>query len=113
MCVPGIDRPVPSVAGLRRAPRIQQHPAKETKNVSDTKLDTSWADSIELPPPGNMRAAGEAGAGVLLISSDLPEILHLPNRAYVMYRGELRAELPKNQINEQAVLGHFFEKQTV
>ncbi|MSO69290.1 MAG: sugar ABC transporter ATP-binding protein [Alphaproteobacteria bacterium] len=55
----------------------------------------------------------EAGAGVLLISSDLPEILHLPNRAYVMYRGELRAELPKNQINEQAVLGHFFEKQTV
>ena len=52
----------------------------------------------------------EAGAGVLLISSDLPEILHLPNRAYVMYRGELRAELAQNQINEQAVLGHFFEK---
>ena len=34
--------------------------------MSDTKLDTSWADSIELPPPGNMRAAGEAGAGVFI-----------------------------------------------
>lgn len=55
----------------------------------------------------------EAGAGILLISSDLPEILHLPNRAYVMYRGELRAELPQHQINEQTVLGYFFEKQTV
>ncbi len=55
----------------------------------------------------------EAGAGILLISSDLPEILHLTNRAYVMYRGELRAELPKAEISEQAVLGHFFEKQTV
>lgn len=54
----------------------------------------------------------EAGAGVLLISSDLPEILHLPYRAYVMYRGELRAELPQKDISEQAVLGHFFEKQS-
>ena len=35
----------------------------------------------------------EGGAGILLISSDLPEILHLTNRTYVMYRGELRAEL--------------------
>jgi ribose transport system ATP-binding protein len=54
----------------------------------------------------------EAGAGVLLISSDLPEILHLPYRAYVMYRGELRAELPQAEISEQIVLSHFFEKQT-
>jgi ribose transport system ATP-binding protein len=52
----------------------------------------------------------EAGAGVLLISSDLPEILHLPSRAYVMYRGELRAELSRDEISEQTVLSHFFEK---
>ena len=58
-----------------------------------------------------IRELCEAGAGVLLISSDLPEILHLPNRAYVMYRGELRAELPREEISEQAVLSHFFEKQ--
>jgi ribose transport system ATP-binding protein len=49
------------------------------------------------------------GAGILLISSDLPEILHLTSRAYVMYRGRIRAELKGAEITEQAVLSHFFE----
>ena len=53
----------------------------------------------------------EGGAAVLLISSDLPEILHLTNRVYVMYRGLLRAELSGAEINEAAILGHFFEKE--
>jgi ribose transport system ATP-binding protein len=53
----------------------------------------------------------EAGAGVLLISSDLPEILHLTNRAYVMYRGELRAELKGDEITQDSVLRHFFERE--
>jgi ribose transport system ATP-binding protein len=53
----------------------------------------------------------EAGAGILLISSDLPEILHLTNRTYVMYRGELRAELRGAQITQEGVLSHFFEKE--
>ncbi|HUL08120.1 MAG TPA: sugar ABC transporter ATP-binding protein [Candidatus Acidoferrum sp.] len=53
----------------------------------------------------------EAGAGILLISSDLPEILHLTNRAYVMYRGVLRAELVGSEITEDRVLGHFFERE--
>ena len=52
----------------------------------------------------------EAGAGVLLISSDLPEILHLTHRSYIMYRGEVRAELDKSEINEESVLNYFFEK---
>jgi len=52
----------------------------------------------------------EAGAGVLLISSDLPEILHLTHRSYVMYRGEVRAELDKSEISEESVLNYFFEK---
>ncbi len=52
----------------------------------------------------------EGGAGVLLISSDLPEILHLTNRAYVMYRGELRAELEGEQITQDRVLANFFER---
>ncbi|QFI68770.1 Ribose ABC transport system, ATP-binding protein RbsA [Sinorhizobium alkalisoli] len=52
----------------------------------------------------------EAGAGVLLISSDLPEILNLTHRAYVMYRGEVRAELHGADITQENVLGHFFER---
>lgn len=52
----------------------------------------------------------EGGAAVLLISSDLPEILHLTNRVYVMYRGSLRAELSGAEIDQETVLGHFFER---
>ncbi len=53
----------------------------------------------------------EAGAAILLISSDLPEILHLTNRVYVMYRGILRAELTGSEITEDRVLSHFFERE--
>jgi ribose transport system ATP-binding protein len=60
---------------------------------------------------GFIRDLCEAGAGVLLISSDLPEILHLTNRTYVMYRGELRAELKGAEITQEGVLRHFFEKE--
>jgi ribose transport system ATP-binding protein len=58
-----------------------------------------------------IRELCEGGAAVLLISSDLPEILHLTNRVYVMYRGSLRAELSGAEIDQETVLGHFFERE--
>ena len=45
------------------------------------------------------------------ISSDLPEILHLNHRAYVLYRGRIQAELAGAEITEENVLRHFFERQ--
>jgi ribose transport system ATP-binding protein len=59
---------------------------------------------------GFIRDLCESGAGVLLISSDLPEILHLTNRTYVMYRGDLRAELAGEEITQDRVLANFFER---
>jgi ribose transport system ATP-binding protein len=53
----------------------------------------------------------EAGAAILLISSELPEILNLSNRVYVMYRGSLRAELAGADLTEDKVLGNFFERE--
>jgi ribose transport system ATP-binding protein len=50
----------------------------------------------------------ESGCGVVVISSDLPEILHLCHRAYVMRRGHLVAELEGSGITEANVLQHFF-----
>jgi ribose transport system ATP-binding protein len=50
----------------------------------------------------------ESGCGVVVISSDLPEILHLCHRAYVMRRGRLVAELMEGGITEANVLQHFF-----
>jgi ribose transport system ATP-binding protein len=59
---------------------------------------------------GFIRDLCEGGAGILLISSDLPEILHLTNRTYVMYRGERRAVLEGAQITQDRVLANFFER---
>ena len=53
----------------------------------------------------------ESGAAVLLISSDLPEVLHLSHRLYVMYRGRIQAEFSGADITEQNVLSYFFERE--
>lgn len=50
----------------------------------------------------------EQGAAVLLVSSDLPEVLHLSHRLYVMYRGQIQAELSGSDIGERNVLAYFF-----
>ena len=52
------------------------------------------------------------GVAIVLISSDLPEILHLATRAYVFYRGQVQAELPQQELTEEAVLAHFFERES-
>lgn len=52
----------------------------------------------------------EAGAAILLISSDLSEVMNLSQRLYVMSEGKVVAELSGEDINEQRVLSHFFEE---
>ena len=53
----------------------------------------------------------QSGAAVLLVSSDLPEILHLTHRVYVMCRGVLTAELGGGDISQENVLRHCFERE--
>lgn len=52
----------------------------------------------------------EEGAAILLISSDLAEILHLTNRVYVMSSGVITAELSGNDICQESVLRHCFQR---
>ena len=59
---------------------------------------------------GFMKELCERGAAILLISSDLPEVLHLAHRSYVMHRGEVRAELIGAALTEKAVLANFFDR---
>jgi ribose transport system ATP-binding protein len=59
---------------------------------------------------GFIRDLCEAGAAIVLISSDLPEILHLAHRAYVFHRGRIQAELAKADITEENLLTLFFER---
>ncbi|CAA2137739.1 sugar ABC transporter ATP-binding protein [Hyphomicrobium sp. ghe19] len=60
---------------------------------------------------GFIRELCENGAAVLLISSDMPEILHLTHRTYVMYRGQLQAELKGDEITQENILRNFFERE--
>jgi len=53
----------------------------------------------------------ENGAAVIVISSDLPEVLHLSNRLYVMHRGRIQAELSGDEITQENVLRNFFDKE--
>jgi len=50
----------------------------------------------------------ESGAAVVVISSDLPEVLNLSHRVYVMCRGEIAGELQGDAISETQVLKLFF-----
>lgn len=59
-----------------------------------------------------IRDVCEAGAGVLLISSDLAEIINLTHRAYVLHRGKLKAELALEELSEQTILNHFLDQPT-
>lgn len=50
----------------------------------------------------------EGGASVILSSSELPELLHLSNRIYVMSAGEIVSELSGDTVTEAAILSHYF-----
>lgn len=58
---------------------------------------------------GVIKQLCEGGAAVVVISSDLPEILHLAHRAYGMCRGEVMGELTGSDITESGLLSLFFE----
>jgi ABC-type sugar transport system ATPase subunit len=46
----------------------------------------------------------DQGRGVVLISSELPELLALADRIYVLYQGAVAAEVPGGVASEQAVI---------
>jgi ribose transport system ATP-binding protein len=52
----------------------------------------------------------EAGKAVVVVSSDLPEVMHLSHRLLVFCRGSISAELEGDDITEDAVLSHFFSE---
>ena len=45
-----------------------------------------------------------SGVGILMISSDLEEILGMSDRVLVMHDGDLTGELARHELSEQAVM---------
>ena len=58
-----------------------------------------------------LKTLAERGAAVLLISSELPEVLNLSHRAYVVHHGRVVSELTGDKITEEAVLSSFFGRE--
>ncbi|MFC3722037.1 sugar ABC transporter ATP-binding protein [Neoaquamicrobium sediminum] len=58
-----------------------------------------------------IRDLTEAGKAVVVVSSDLPEVMHLSHRLVVFCGGRISAELEGTDISEETVLGHFFNGQ--
>jgi general nucleoside transport system ATP-binding protein len=50
-----------------------------------------------------LRARREAGVGILLISTDLEEVMALADRCYVMYKGQLVRSWTRSQLDREAV----------
>ncbi len=57
-----------------------------------------------------IQALAEGGKAVVVISSDLQEVMSLSHRLLVFSAGQISAELDGDAINEAAVLPHFFER---
>jgi ribose transport system ATP-binding protein len=55
----------------------------------------------------------EAGKAVVVVSSDLPEAMHLAHRLLVFAKGRISAELTGAAITEENVLKHFFAETEV
>jgi len=56
-----------------------------------------------------IKQIAEAGKAVVVISSDLPEVMNLAHRLVVFSHGRISAELERAEINEQTVLKAFFQ----
>ncbi|MBN7808927.1 MULTISPECIES: sugar ABC transporter ATP-binding protein [Agrobacterium] len=56
-----------------------------------------------------MQSLVDQGAAVVLVSSELPEVLSLSNPVYVMHQGRVANLLRDNDITEQRVLESFFQ----
>jgi ABC-type sugar transport system ATPase subunit len=46
----------------------------------------------------------DEGVSILMISSELPEILHVADRILVMHEGRLTADLSREQASEEVIM---------
>jgi len=57
-----------------------------------------------------MGQLAQKGYGVILISSEMPEILGMSDRIYVMCNGKVTGELSRAEATQELILEHAMEK---
>ena len=53
-----------------------------------------------------IEALAAEGRGIIVVSSELPEILRLADRVLVMREGRISASLERDQLSEEAIVAH-------
>ena len=56
-----------------------------------------------------INSLAEEGKSIILISSELPEILGMCDRIYVMNRGRIIAELPNDKVTQEDIMNRIMQ----
>jgi ABC-type sugar transport system ATPase subunit len=102
-----IDRPVRTLSGGNQQKVVL---ARWLRTDSDVYIFDEPTRGIDVGAKGEihaiMRRLADSGKAVLMISSDLPEVLAMSDRIVVMRRGRIVAELDRSEANEEVVVHH-------
>lgn len=102
-----IDRPVRTLSGGNQQKVVL---ARWLRENSDIYIFDEPTRGIDVGAKGEihaiMRSLADAGKAVLMISSDLPEVLAMSDRVLVMRRGQVVADIPRAQATEEEVVRH-------
>ncbi len=102
-----VDQPVGTLSGGNQQKVVL---ARWLRNDSDVYIFDEPTRGIDVGAKGEihhlMRQLAESGKAVLMISSDLPEVLAMSDRVVVMRDGRLVAELSREELSEEEVVRH-------
>jgi ABC-type sugar transport system ATPase subunit len=102
-----VDKPVGTLSGGNQQKVVL---ARWLRTDSDVYIFDEPTRGIDVGAKGEihaiMRNLADNGKAVLMISSDLPEVLAMSDRLLVMRRGRIVAELDRAEANEEVVVRH-------
>ena len=109
---PDIERQVGNLSGGNRQKVLLARGLSRPMDVFMFDEPTVGIDvGAKLEVYDMMRSLVEAGKTVILVSSELPEVMGLSHRLYVMHDGQVAAHFERKDYSEAAILAHFFPKQ--
>ncbi len=102
-----VDKPVRTLSGGNQQKVVL---ARWLRTDSDVFIFDEPTRGIDVGAKGEihaiMRRLADSGKAVLMISSDLPEVLAMSDRVVVMRRGRIVADLDRSEADEEAVVRH-------
>ncbi|MDF2618535.1 MAG: transporter related protein [Xanthobacteraceae bacterium] len=108
---PNIERPAGALSGgNRQKVMLGRALTRELKVFLFDEPSVGIDVGAKLEVYEFMKQLVEAGAAVIVVSSELPEVLALSNRLYVMHHGRIATELTGTDKTEQNVLASFFKE---